>query len=653
MNSAHTLPPQSLPPRTIPPAARVSESASSEVPEPRRVPGRPPRSVHTYLISLILGVLVPLLCFSGFLVIRSAWHEQDDLAIAARDRTRIAAAAIENELSALRGRLFMLAGSLSLQTSDLNEFHTRASEAFGGMTVVLSNASGQEIVDTGIPYGDPLPNNPDTDTLRQVIETLQPRIGDLSGEQSSRRPIATINVPVTRDSRLVYVLSLDISSTLPRILGELDLPEGWVAAIFDRKGYMIARNRDPDLYVGTLALAAFRAQMQHEDRGWVPGMSREGVPLFNSFAHTRSGGWAINVGIPRDILLAPVRQTTWLLILLGAAMLALALVMAVVIGRRISGPVIGLVPVAEAVGRGESVVPMPTGLLEANVVARSLSDAGERLRLAAAEQAVASAALSESEQMYRALAEDLSRVDADRTALLNRVVVAQENERKRIARELHDSLAQYLTALRLKLDTLDRSGAHSGARGQATLHELGSLVGELGRAVNRMAWELRPVALDELGLRSAVEHYLEEWAEMAQLQVDVSIDLGDDVPPGGSPGASPRALPAAIEATLFRVLQEATTNVLRHAEASHVGIILEKKGDLVRLIVEDDGKGFPTEDAIATFHATRRFGLHGMRERLALVHGGLDVESSPEFGTTVFVTIPLDRVRPGSGQEPS
>jgi signal transduction histidine kinase len=595
---------------------------------------RAPRSVHTYLVGLIIGVLLPLLGFSGFLVIRSAWHEQDAMAISVRNRTRIAAAAIEDEINSLRGRLFLLAGGLSLQTSDLSEFHARAKAAFGGMTVILSSETGQEIVNTAIPYGEPLPENPDLATIRDVAEQLRPRVADVPRGQVTRRPIITINVPVTRDSRLVYVLSLDISSTLPRILGELDLPDGWIAGVFDEQGYMIGRSYDPDRFVGQLARAEYLRRTKVEDEGWVPGISREGVPLFNAFVHTRLSGWTINVGIPRDILLAPVRQTTWSLVLLGAATLALAVLLAVVIGRRIAAPVIGLVPIAEAVGRGETVVPRVTGLTEANVVAQTLFESGEKLRQAATEREAANAALTRSEQMYRTLAEDLARVDQERTALVGRVVVAQESERQRIARELHDSLAQYLTALRLKLDTPGQAGAPPRQK----LDELRSLIGELGDAVSRMAWELRPVALDELGLNTAVGHYLEEWAEMAQLQVEVEIDLGGLI------------LPPAVETTLFRVLQEATTNVLRHADASRVGVILEIRDDLVRLIVEDNGKGFPADDGKPPPAGTRRFGLHGMRERLALVHGSLDVESSPGSGSTLFVAIPLEHAQPEPGQ---
>ncbi len=594
---------------------------------------RAPRSVHTYLVWLIAGVLLPLLAFSSFLVIRSATHEQDALATLARNRSRIAAAAIEDQLSSFRARLFLLAGGLSLQTSDLNEFHKQAKATFGDMTVILSSATGKEIVNTSVPYGEILPAYPDLDTIHKVAETQRSWIsGQVYGEGHAG---ATISVPVTKDSNLVYVLSLDISSTLPRVLNELELPDGWIAGIFDGHGYMIARSRDADRFVGTLALPTFLNHIHAENNGWVPGVSREGVPLFNAFAHTRLGGWTINVGIPREVLLAPVRQTTQSLVLLGFAIATLAILLAVLIGRRIARAVIDLVPMADAVGRGEPVLPRHSFLREANVVADALHVAGEKLRDAATEQTAATSALTERERMYRVLSENLAQVDAERTALLNRVVVAQESERKRIARELHDSLAQYLTALRLKLDAF----GHPDVPRREAVNELRSLTDELGRAVSRMAWELRPVALDELGLGSAVDHYLEEWAEMARMPVDVAIDLGE------------RTLPPAVETTVFRVLQEATTNVLRHAGASHVGIVLEVKGDVVRLIVEDNGKGFSANDGGPSFGATRQFGLLGMRERLALVHGELEVESAPECGTTLFVSISLASNQAGQRQD--
>ena len=114
--------------------------------------------------------------------------------------------------------------------------------------------------------------------------------------------------------------------------------------------------------------------------------------------------------------------------------------------------------------------------------------------------------------------------------------------------------------------------------------ELKDLAAELGRDFSRMAWELRPMALDDLGLRSAITHYLEEWADRSGLHIDLEIALGD------------KRLPAAVETALFRVLQEAITNVVKHSGGDQVGVILEATNGEVRLIVEDNGHGFQLDE---------------------------------------------------------
>ena len=170
--------------------------------------------------------------------------------------------------------------------------------------------------------------------------------------------------------------------------------------------------------------------------------------------------------------------------------------------------------------------------------------------------------------------------------MLHQAVLAQENERKRIARELHDSLGQYLTALQLGLSAVGRRCA-ADADATAELAKLRDLTAEIGGEVNRMAWELRPTALDDLGLETAITQYLEEWAERSRLRFDLQVNLGD------------RRLPQTVETTVYRALQEAVTNVVRHANAAQVAVILEAKEQQLQLIVEDDGKGMQPDSAEA------------------------------------------------------
>jgi two-component system, chemotaxis family, sensor kinase Cph1 len=270
------------------------------------------------------------------------------------------------------------------------------------------------------------------------------------------------------------------------------------------------------------------------------------------------------------------------------------------IGRRIAGAIAALVGYASTVGRGESIGPHETGIEETNAVVSSLCQASEHLRQSAQERAV----------------------------LLDRTVTAQEAERKRISRELHDSLGQYLTALRLGFAEIELFCAGDPAAHER-LTKLKHLSGEISYELNRIAWELRPRALDDLGLRRAVTQYLEEWADRSGLQIDLEINLCE------------QRLPQTIETAVFRALQETITNVVKHSGANRVGVVLDANDQGVRLIVEDNGHGFHqgSEDlALGVGH----LGLLGLRERLALAGGSVEVESSSQSGTTVYARIPFE-----------
>lgn len=219
-------------------------------------------------------------------------------------------------------------------------------------------------------------------------------------------------------------------------------------------------------------------------------------------------------------------------------------------------------------------------------------------------------------------------LEAELSHVLRRTVLEQEAERQRIARELHDSLGQYLTVMRLDLDGIGREADASDAIRQRVA-KLKSLTTDVGQEVNQLAWDIRPTALDDLGLQVAFEQFLEEWAERSTLTFDVHLALSD------------RRLPPAIETALYRVLQEAIRNVVKHAEAKQVGVILEASQSEVRLIIEDDGKGFAWDTTGGTAAQSDRLGLIGVRERLALVGGSLEVESAIGAGTTLLIHVPL------------
>ncbi len=216
------------------------------------------------------------------------------------------------------------------------------------------------------------------------------------------------------------------------------------------------------------------------------------------------------------------------------------------------------------------------------------------------------------------------RVEAERarTDLLARLVFAQEDERRRIAREMHDQFGEQLTSLSREIAALKEatSGTELLAARVLTLERIAQ---QLDRDVDHLVWELRPTALDDLGLRAALANYVQDWSARARIAAQLHTSgLLDD------------RLPSEIETTLYRIAQEALTNVARHSKAENVDVILERHGDSVVLIVEDDGVGFEPAETPRTEHG---FGLLGMQERAALVGATLQIESSAGRGTTVLL----------------
>lgn len=222
---------------------------------------------------------------------------------------------------------------------------------------------------------------------------------------------------------------------------------------------------------------------------------------------------------------------------------------------------------------------------------------------------------------------DRKAADADRDLLTRRLLKAQEEERLRIARELHDQLGQDLTALSLGLKNLEV--ALQASEKQALLAELRAIVEHMSVEVHATASSLRPTSLTDLGLRQALSCLVTSWASRLGITADAHLDVLDE------------QLSDEDQVVIYRVVQEALTNVAKHSGAKSVSVTVQWAGGVVRMAIEDDGRGFdPNPDEAK--HANC-LGLSGMRERLALVGGDLSVETAPGQGTTVYAALPLSQ----------
>jgi signal transduction histidine kinase len=344
-------------------------------------------------------------------------------------------------------------------------------------------------------------------------------------------------------------------------------------------------------------LAASRAPADRAER------SSRMTDFLVADAPVAGGAWRLQLSQPRDQALAPVFRLRRVLV--GSSMLLIPFGLLVAWGaaRSIRRPVLAMTAAAEQLARGDfSTSVPPAGEDEIGRLAEAL------------------------EQLRRAL-----QADERRSRLLKRVMTAQEEERRRIARELHDETTQQLTVLAMQLGLAVSQDAHTAdllARSRA-------LVSTMIDDVHRVIFDLRPSMLDDLGLLPAVRAYADK--RLAGSNVSVSYEFPPTLPP----------LSSELTTALYRVAQEAVNNIARHAHASAVLIACSFNDTHLVIELEDDGVGFEPEKLAQPRENGEGLGLLGMRERLTLIGGRLEIESDPGCGTRVVAVAPLAERGPG------
>jgi signal transduction histidine kinase len=219
-------------------------------------------------------------------------------------------------------------------------------------------------------------------------------------------------------------------------------------------------------------------------------------------------------------------------------------------------------------------------------------------------------------------------VAREHAALASRMISAQDEERQRIARDLHDNVGQQVTALRLLLDLVIVAAKDDGVRQRVT--HARSIVEELDKQLDFLTGQLRPVVLD-LGAISAIRQFVDEWASTFSIEAEFECRGVEDL-----------RLNPDVETHLYRVVQEALNNVAKHAQAKHVSVQLARQDQTVVLMISDDGSGFDAagrKNARGPERATH-LGLVGMRERAQLINGTIEIRSAPSLGTTVTLRVP-------------
>lgn len=379
-----------------------------------------PPSIARRLIVLVIAVIVPVLAFAGLMIARYAETERAGYETQMLATARALSLAVDREVAAQQTIVLALSGSSYLSNRDWRGFYDRAMTTLGNdpdRRIVVFDPSGQQILNTLLPFGSELPRS-DLRPIRQVLETGAPYLSDLVAGAVAKRAALGVYVPVFQDGRVAYVLAMDFESErISRILREQRLETGWIAAIIDRNGIIVARNLLAETLVGQPVTSEYLEKIRASDEGIVESETKDGLPVLGAFTRSAVSGWTTGLAVENAVLNAPLIRSLWLLGGGGALLLFLVLSFASVYGARIARPVAALASMAASMGRGEPLPDLSLGIREAQIVADRMRTAARLLEartrerealLATLEQRVAARTreLAESEARYRLLADN-------------------------------------------------------------------------------------------------------------------------------------------------------------------------------------------------------------------------------------------------------
>lgn len=339
--------------------------------------------------------------------------------------------------------------------------------------------------------------------------------------------------------------------------------------------------------------------------------------------------WTLHLVQDESEALAPALGMRKRFIVLSAILLLIAVPVAWGVSDSVISPVNALTVAARKISDGEFDQPIPVGGgEEIGRLGQTLDQMRQRLKSLLEEIEAANRALEfrveQRTSEVRRLYEELKQKEEVRKILLHKIISAQEAERKRISRELHDDFSQVIAALLLALTSAEETPQSLNVR------YLRDLAVRAMDSVHRMILDLRPPVLDDLGLFSAIRSYAEERLKPLGIEVFCAGNLSDS------------RLDSETEIELFRIAQESITNIARHANAENVMITLEQREGTLALEVEDDGSGFdPSQIGAPTANSVRGMGLLSMKERVQLLEGSFSIRSTPDSGTLLSVIVPL------------
>ncbi|MDP3821205.1 MAG: ATP-binding protein [Burkholderiales bacterium] len=354
---------------------------------PTKTESRPAvASIGWRLATLVLACAIPAVVAAVLLIAYNYQQEKEHSLQAASAQARAVVNSLDREFASVHTALYTLGTSRRLATGDYAGFHLQAVSTLKNLkawNIVLTEASGQQLVNTALPFGAALPVDGQPARAKGLFDTAQPVVSDLFFGKVAKRRLFSVIVPIVEENEVTHALGAGVTpEAAAELLRQQNLPPDWIAAVFDSTGSIVARSHQLDQYLGQKATPNLLQRLQSQPEGSFEGTTLEGVKVFTSFARSPTTGWGVALGIPR----AGVMQNLWMAVTLAVAVVAVLLAAGFIaawhIGSRISESIFELAKPAFALGHGVQVDVPPLYFREANVLGEALTTASNLLQQA-------------------------------------------------------------------------------------------------------------------------------------------------------------------------------------------------------------------------------------------------------------------------------
>jgi signal transduction histidine kinase/CheY-like chemotaxis protein len=575
--------------------------------------------LRSNLILLVIATALPLVVLAVLASYLLVSHEQANFARAVMDRNRAFMSAVDVEIKGHVTSLQAIASRRSIVQGDMKAAHedliaVQRTQPWW-LNVFLSSPDGRQLVNSLVPHGSPLPAPIDPASVRRAASTRQPVIGGISDRLLVGKPAITVRVPVIRENDVTFVLSAVIdSAAFEALIKQQNVPEGWISGLVDARDRVIARV--PPRPVGTLAGAAYRAQVAAANEGWFRAATVEGIDTYSAFVRSSYSGWSTGFAIPANVVLENVQRTGWVLGGLALLCIGLAIGAAMWVGHRITAPIGRLVARIPTLGEGPP-IDIKSGIDEVKELAGAMSTVSaaisERHRLSEFERKVLADSDRAKDEFLAMLSHELRNPLAALTNAATVLRLAPSGEDAKKAQQVIERQTKQMS--RLVEDLLDVSRI------------------TLGKA----SLEFGPVELSAL-----VRDAMRTSQQAGKLgQHDVETDLAP-------------AWVSGDRARLEQVVINLLDNAIKFTPAGkRIQLSVREDHGVARIAVTDNGIGIPAEDLRRVFELfvqgpqgmSRSRGGMGVGlaivKRLVDLHGGNVTAASagPGHGSTFTVTL--------------